>query len=342
MNRLRYRRMLTTALCLCFAITMTAHDFGCRWISSPQPDSTSYVWFRRMYLSDGRPRLARLAVASTGFYRVYVNAMNVGTAFFYPQRGQGDTTAVQLSFDITRYLRPDTNVVAIAYAPTFPHISRRQIAVACYGLDHNGTAFSHFSDDSWLCRPANVSLNSDGGETIDGSEHNTTWTTTCFDPALWVSAQPFSEQEAPLADNSRRPFPTPFRPLPAFGLLPSAYTAPVVSQIVNDTHADWAESSADSLSVIHRQTIGDSIIVTLPAGFYGCFRVTLRGAHRGETVQIGQTQYICRGDLDEQACAVFAMQPFGGVIITGDRRFRPSQVTTIEAVVISERNFSPW
>lgn len=175
-------------MALCWLTTLCAQEFGSHWIRIPQPDSLSHVWFRQTYVEDGLPLEARVTVASPGYYKLYVNECNVGTALFYPPRLQADSQPVAMTFDVTPFLRADTNVVALYYAPSYPHVDSSQVSVQFFGVDASGAPFSRFSDGGWLCRRANSRWTVEGKEHVDGRLHDASWKAAWFNPALWLTA----------------------------------------------------------------------------------------------------------------------------------------------------------
>ncbi len=299
-------------LLLAWAGLATAHaqEFGTHWISFPQPDSTSHVWFRQSYLCHQRPRRATVTVATTGYVKLYVNEFVVGTAAFYPLRADSDRSPKAVTFDVTRYLRNDTNTVAVLYSPALPQADTRQVAVAFYGRMADGSLFSHHSDANWLCRRANSRLNAYGSETIDGRQHNTTWKATAFDTALWLTARQ-----------------QPGRPEEPTTMLRQFY------QATRTTH---------SRSYRYFDVTADTVRYEFGEGWIGGICVTLREARRGEYINIGGMEYICNGDMDEQAYPRFPRQRFRGVLIWGDRFFRRTQITDIMTLETSTRWFDDW
>ena len=217
-----------------------------------------------------------------------------------------------MTFDVTPYLRADTNVVALVYSPTAPSLHRRQIAVTFFGTSHNGKAFSYDSDGNWQCRKANSRLTTDGGEWIDGRAHNTDWKTTAYAAALWQSANSVANDSlstGDMADDS------------ALTAYPLCYEAPTMTHVVSFPYPGGRGREL-------RQTLSD--------GFYGFATATLRGARQGEQIQLGPLTYICNGEMDEQAWPVFATTYAGNIIVEGDNRFRPDQITLLEAVSINK------
>lgn len=308
------------AILSCMMLPVCGRDFNTNWIYAPQSDSISHVWFRRAYLSHGKPRHATITVTSTGCYKLYVNECNVGTALFYPCRRQGNTTAIETTFDVTPYLRPDTNVVALLYSPTALTETRRQIAVNIYGSTRGDSAFCHVSDGSWLCRRANSHITNDGGEFVDGRGHDPSWkTATIYNTALWMHAETgndYAETSLDYAetDNDGSKPQTPF----------SGNAAPFASHIYTFGSADVT------------YTEDDVAALQLANAIYGFPRATIREAKRGEKITIGNLQYICNGQIDEQAFPQFSLNTWRTILITGDKRFRTSQIMNLETVIVAQ------
>lgn len=295
------RMSIAAILLLVVAFSASAQEFNTHWIYAPQSDSLSHVWFRRAYPCNGKPIQASVTVASTGYFKLYVNECNVGTGSSYPMRRNGDSTAVAIEFDVTPYLRRDTNVVAIIYSPTIPSASHRQISVNYNGTSHQGENFCHTSDNSWICRQANSRLTTDGGEAIDGRGHDPSWkAATCTSTALWLNAEKHHG-----------------------GISQDALAS-------NTSHYTWKTSKVTSLSYLRMSQ--NPILVHLASSFWGLVSVTIRNARCGERMRIGNIQYTCRGELDEQAFPQFRLSNISAVSITGDRHFRPRQITDIDMV----------
>lgn len=273
-------------------------DFNTPWIFARQADSLSRVCFRKTFISHGMPRQAILTIATTGYCKVYVNECKIGTAPYIPLRQENDTDAVELTFNVTPYMRGDSNVVAVLYSP-LPHQVRRtqkQIAINLYGIDHERQGFCAQTDASWLCREAYSRITPNGTEIIDGRKRDPQWkAATIYDNALWTQAEEAQGANTPIFAKD--------------------VSLPKISHV--DT---WYEDS------IHGNTI-------LPQNaFYGFFRATLRGARRGEKIKLGNLLYICDGRLDEQAFPEFGAGYRRGISVSG----KASRITTLEMVNIGK------
>lgn len=279
--------------------TAMASDFNTPWIYAQKTDSHARLLFRKVYLFQGKPRQASLSIATTGYCKVYVNECKIGTAPYIPLRFCNDTNAVRLTFDITPYLRGDSNVVAVLYSP-LPRQKverQKQIAISFYGTDHQGHVFSLVSDSSWLCREAWSRIAEDGTETIDQRKRDPQWKAASIqDIAMWMPASAASKTTA------------------------SKYESGACQPIVSHVDTWYADSIRSSQ-------------ITLPNAFYGFFRATIRGARKGQRIRLGQLLYICDGTMDEQAYPEFGATYTGGLSITGKKRL----INTLDMVSIEKR-----
>lgn len=285
---------------LSWMATLCAQEYAMHWIGAPQPDSLSHVWFRQAYLEQGRPQQASVTVTSTGCYKLYVNACNVGTAVLYPPRESHSDRPVSMTFDVTPYLRSDTDVVALCYAPAYPHVDSCQVSVLFFGVDSAGRAFSRASDGDWLCRRANSRWTLEGGEVVDGRYHDPSWKTAWFNLALWLPAER-------RRDGGRRP------------VTYLSADAPLLHHVHTDGYRFF---DRDSMGVTY--DFGDA--------FHGLLRLTLREARRGEHIFYDGMDYICSGEMDEQVFPVFRMGDYRRIRVTGDSRFRRDHVVGVEAL----------
>ena len=78
----------------------------------------------------------------------------------------------------------------------------------------------------------------------------------------------------------------------------------------------------------------DTITYDFGLGFIGFARVTLRGVRKGERIFIGNMEYICSGQLDEQACLRFTTMPVRKLTIYGDNKFRADHIVNVEGISI--------
>lgn len=295
------RRLLVIISCMLSTLMAMAQEYNLRWISSPSVDSTAQIWFRNQYVHHKKIKKAYVCIATTGYADLYINRRNASCNYLAPYRQPYSDYPVSTTYDITRFSRPDTTTIAVWYSPSYPHINNRQLSLIYYGTYQDGSSFSFASDDSWLCRPSCSQFNSKGSETIDGRIDKNEWKANQInDLALWQGCkkQPISSSEYPHS---------------------------------TDNHTNTIESI---IPYCYFDIEKDTITYVFGLGFIGFARVTLRGARKGERIFIGDMEYICSGQLDEQACLRFTTMPVRELTIYGDKKFRADHIVNVEGISI--------
>ena len=285
-----------------YVLSVSAQEFDNHWITYPTVDSTSQIWFRQTYISKKRPVNAKITVITTGYCDVYVNEFNVNTDFLVPYRNNETNNPISLTYDITRFLRSDSNTIAILYAPSHACIEQHQISITYYGKNWQGKNFAHFSDKNWLCHLADHSLSADGTESQDGSFYPFNWKSNSFDPACWLPTVAVSNSKKPNSVNYS-----------------SFYPATKMDKIIVPKYFDLK---------------GDSVCYEFGKGFYGTLRVTLRDCKKGEKIIVDDSEYTCNGMMDEQINQRFPKYHGNRIFIHGDGKFKREQIQRIEAILI--------
>lgn len=317
------------------ASTATAGDFDCRWLSHPTPDDTSHVWFSRTIVTSEKdmPRAAYIRVATTGRFVLYVNGRNVSTALFTPDRQKGDTAVAAIAYDVQRFLRTDTNTIALLYCPSMR--TRRQVSVCFYGVAADSSHFAVSGTDrpcfalngnaGWLCRHADTWQTHDGGEAMNRNLYPYRWTDANQPLALWQAVKETSTSQ-PLNTTPPQPLNT---------------TTPLSSEDIcgyNPLRINPLVDNAARISRIYTPLLteqsGDTLTVHLVPNRRHLIRVTLRGCRRGERIRIGNLQYVCTGEMDEQAFTRFSPTDQNTVTISGDRHFCCEQVQEVESICL--------
>ena len=323
------------------ASTATAGDFGCRWMSHPAPDDTSHVWFRRTLVTEEQdmPRTAYIHVATTGRFVLYVNGRNVSTALFTPDRTPNDTTVMAISYDVRRFLRPDSNTIALLYCPSTR--TRRQVSVSFYGIAADSSHFATNDTDGWLCRHADTWQTHDGGEAMNRNTYPYRWTDTDQPLALWQAVEQISTYQpintSPPQHNttstSQHHNTTPPQHLNTLPLL-SAEDICGYSPVRINPLVDNAAHMRRIYTPLFTEQSADTLIVHLVPNERHLIRITLRGCRRGERISIGNLHYVCTGEIDEQAFARFTPTSSNTIIITGDSHFQSEQVQEVESICL--------
>ena len=355
------------------ASTATTGDFDCRWLSHPTPDDTSHVWFSRTIVTSEKdmPRAAYIRVATTGRFVLYVNGRNVSTALFTPDRQKGDTAVAAIAYDVQRFLRTDTNTIALLYCPSMR--TRRQVSVCFYGIAADSSHFAVSGTDrpcfalngnaGWLCRHADTWQTHDGGEAMNRNLYPYRWTDANQPLALWQAVKETSPSQ-PLTTTTphhlNTPTPQPLNTTPPQPLntttpqhistsqhlnttppQPLNTTTPLSSEDIcgyNPLRINPLVDNAARISRIYTPLLneqsGDTLTVHLVPNRRHLIRVTLRDCRRGERIRIGNLQYVCTGEMDEQAFTRFSPTDQNTVTISGDRHFCCEQVQEVESICL--------
>lgn len=315
------------------ASTATAGDFGCRWMSHPAPDDTSHVWFRRTFVIEEQdiPRTAYIHVATTGRFVLYVNGRNVSTALFTPDRTPNDTTVMAISYDVRRFLRPDSNTIALLYCPSTR--TRRQVSVSFYGIAADSSHFATNDTDGWLCRHADTWQTHDGGEAMNRNTYPYRWTDTDQPLALWQAVEQISTSQHLNLSTPHHHNTTPPQHLNTLPLL-SAEDICGYSPVHINPLVDNAAHIRRIYTPLFTEQSTDTLIVHLVPNERHLIRVTLRDCRRSEHISIGNLHYVCTGEIDEQAFARFTPTSSNTIIITGDSHFRSEQVQEVESICL--------
>lgn len=360
--------LFITSAATAAASTATTGDFDCRWMSHPAPDDTSHVWFSRTIVTSEKdmPRAAYIRVATTGRFVLYVNGRNVSTALFTPDRQKGDTAVAAIAYDVQRFLRTDTNTIALLYCPSMR--TRRQVSVSFYGIAADSSHFAVSGTDrpcfalngnaGWLCRHADTWQTHDGGEAMNRNLYPYRWTDANQPLALWQAVEESSTPQ-PHNTSTQHLNTTPHNHTTSLNTSTSQHnnitTTPQhisTSQHLNTINTLSSEDicgysplrtnplvdNAARISRIYTPLLteqsGDTLTVHLVPNRRHLIRVTLRGCRLGERIRIGNLQYVCTGEMDEQAFTRFSPTDQNTVAICGDRHFCCEQVQEVESICL--------
>lgn len=304
-------REIMISLLSLIVYNLSAQSFRPQWISFPEVDSISQIWFRQTYITAQRPILANVHIITTGQIELYVNGYNVSTDTRLPYREYNDRTKpICMSFNVTRFLHSDSNTIAVWYSPSYPHIESKQISLNYNGMMPDGEKFSYNADNEWICRKANISLTTDGEEEFLSPSNDAVWNYSEYEPACWLRAQQQDIDSISTILHQE-----------------SFYKSRHVTRIIKP---ECYEISRDSIG--YRFT----------PNFQGYIRITLREAKKGEKIDISGLKYICNGNNDEQAYRKFTEKYCSNIIVSGDKRFRKSQIQSIEGIEINTYFHANW
>ena len=345
----------TAAVATGAAQTATVGDFDCRWMSHPAPDDTSHVWFSRTIVTSAKemPRAAYIRVATTGRFVLYVNGRNVSTALFTPDRQKGDTAVSTIAYDVQRFLRTDTNTIALLYCPSMR--THRQVSVCFYGIAADSSHFAVSGTDrpcfalngnaGWLCRHADTWQTHDGGEAMNRNLYPHRWTDANQPIALWQAVEESSTSQPHNTTPQRHNITTPHNHTTYLNTSTQQHNNITTTSLSSEDICGYSPlrpnplvDNAARISRIYTPLLteqsGDTLTVHLVPNRRHLIRVTLRGCRRGERIRIGNLQYVCTGEMDEQAFTRFSPTDQNTVTISGDRHFCCEQVQEVESICL--------
>ena len=307
MHRLIYLLLLISC------VSIHAQQFGTEWMTSPFPCDSSCLWFRRTFISeatDAQPMRAAVCIATDSRFILYVNGRNVTTSLLMPGSTQADNSTVAVTLDVTRFLRPDSNTVAILLSPG------KHLSACFFGTGTRHQPFADAATEGWLCHAASTSLTANG-ELMDSRTDSLSPAYGDMVLAQWLPAAAASPADTPPTDYG-------MAAESIFGYSSKSYN------ILTDNclHAHTIlHPSLEHIDTRHA-------VYTYAYGFCGFVRVTLRGCQRGERINIGNLTYICSGEMDEQAFTRFCPIYTRRITISGDRWFNTGQIQEVEVICI--------
>lgn len=282
-----------------------SQDWGLHWISCPTAEPTDQVWFRRTLLFDAKPASAHLTIATKGKYILYMNGYNVSTDVLLPYSPNGNDTVSVTTYEVARFMRADTNVVAVWYSPSVKYTDK-QLSLTLWGTTEQGGTFAYSTNGTWLCRTANGKTTVNGDEIINGTTYLRDWNRSDFSIMGWLPAKET----------------TGYSPSPIV-ITPLIHTAERITRIYRYMYFD---------------DYGKDIAYTFPRRFDGWVRVTLRNMQRGDTISVNGLRYVCNGEMDEQACRRFTKSQSNIAVISGDSLLsRENNIMNVEAINIEPR-----
>lgn len=292
-------RFATFITFLFWVLNSYTQEFSTHWISYPTPNDSSEILFSRTYITKKCNKKAILTFASKGRIKVFFNERNISQDITFSNPTPQKIYIV--SYDVTRYLYPDTNTIAVWYAPDTNSEISQQLSLEYYGEDADGQDFYHQTDGSWLCHALPKSFTKGEKECFNANAYANDWKASDHDRKKWLhplgaysNASPDSLINVPLNNRNDKLYRI-LKPINSY-------------KDTSGVHYDFGRS------------------------FRGTIRLTLREARKAETIHIDNFTYICNGELDEQAFRRFSSARQRVITIWGDKHFKPNQITNIEGL----------
>lgn len=293
------RFIINTYLVLFWALNSFSQELGTHWICYPLPNDSSEVLFCHTYVSQGKPRQATLSFTSPGKLRVYVNERNITQALYFSN--PNTSTVATQTYDVTRLMRPDSNIVAVWYAPTPNQPISKQLSLEYYGKDAKGRDFYHKADGEWQCHLLEGCYIKEEEEHFDARSYDNNWKATDYDRSQWLSPLGASEGERPLL-------------------------------LTADMYSCHNCQLRQLLLPSYSQKTEEGITCNFERAYKGTIRLTLREAKKGETIRTRGLTYTCNGEMDEQAFRRFTYSTDRSFTILDDCESKKAQIMSIEGL----------
>lgn len=295
------KRLIIYFILLHWVLNSFGQEFGTHWISYPFPNDSSEVFFRHTYITKERPQQASISIICTGKFKLYINERNISRSLMINSMDK-DTLLTQ-TFNISQYLRADSNIIAVWYAPSKGTSFGKQLSLDYYGIDSKGKPFYHKADGEWSCQLVPGCYINDDKEAFNAKAFNKDWNSTAYTPTTWLHPTgSFSNNSMSLKE--RIPYPPQYR----------------LSKIIHPVNT-YTDSS------------GYHIDFGRP--FFGFIRVTFRGTKRGTPININDYHYICNGEMDEQAFCRFRFKHQRTYLLSGSKDFKQKMITNIEGLELT-------
>lgn len=290
---------------------LKAQECSSLWLSCNNAEIGQQVLYSYTYKDLPQLSGASVVIATDGYFRLFVNGQLVSYPS-YPfvrapyREGVEKTKIISTVLDISRFLRNDKNTVSVLCSPIDPN-SRTGFSLRFIGYTRSGKVQSFNADELWLCRPIEARISDYHSENIN---------------ALKVAN--ISELQGQKQIMAWLPVNMIYRNL-FFETKASTYE--YVNKVIKPLR-----------SFIDKDKKG--ILYDFGSSFYGQLRVTIRDAKPGQKISIAGSNYICKGIWDEQFIAHFSSSWYRNVHISGDRNFRPNQVTVVEGLQIAPKTIN--
>lgn len=292
-------RYITIITAFIWVLDSFAQEFGTHWISYPIPNDSSEVLFCQTYTTKGKPQQALLSFSSCGFLKVFVNERNITQDITFCNR-ESHIICIQ-TYDVTHFLRPDSNTIAVWYAPIKGTTTSKQLSLEFYGKDNCGKVFFHKTDGDWKCQKLESCYLKDNKENFNALQYNNGWKATDYKRDTWVS------------------------PLGTYN-----FSSDYITSCSPSDHKNYRLSNI--LTPLYTYTDSIGLHCDFGREFTGTIRVTLRETRTGEILHTNNLIYVCKGEIDEQLFHHFSVHRNRIITIQGDKYFQNNQVTNIEAL----------
>ncbi len=289
------------------------------FICHPTAEKGEEVWFHSILPINKLPDSASISISTTGFVLVYVNGRNATTATLWPYRPNNMQGVASQDIDITCLLSYGRNVISIWYAPclqpfhpsssflgnTFTassqgyHIGDCQISVCITTVTEGKEQRFCDTERDWLCSIAAGKMTRKG-EDYDAMAYQQDWKSFIYAVTpLWIGAEK------------------------------SMLSHPILNDIPDIPLR--ARKIFEPISVYESN---DTIRCYFPLGAEGQIRLTIRGARKGQEIDVNGMRYRCIGKMDEQFFTRFTTVKTDSIIITSRDGTKLPELADAEIIML--------
>ena len=289
------------------------------FICHPTAEKGEEVWFHSILPINKLPDSASISISTTGFVLVYVNGRNATTATLWPYRPNNSPGIASQDIDITTLLSYGRNVISIWYAPCLQPLSQTsgsignafatqyqgyqtgdcQISVCITTVTEGKEQRFCNTERDWLCSIAAGKMTRKG-EDYDAMAYQQDWKSFIYAVTpLWIGAEKSMLSHPILND------------IPDIPLRARKIFEPISVYESNDTTRCY-----------------------FPLGAEGQIRLTIRGARKGQEIDVNGMRYRCIGKMDEQFFTRFTTVKTDSIIITSRDGTKLPELADAEIIML--------
>ena len=304
------------------------------FICHPTAEKGEEVWFHSILPINKLPDSASISISTTGFVLVYVNGRNATTATLWPYRPNNSPGIASQDIDITTLLSYGRNVISIWYAPCLQPLSQTSGSIGNAFTTHSditsdrennafATQYQGYqtgdcqisvcittvtegkeqrfcnTERDWLCSIAAGKMTRKG-EDYDAMAYQQDWKSFIYAVTpLWIGAEKSMLSHPILND------------IPDIPLRARKIFEPISVYESNDTTRCY-----------------------FPLGAEGQIRLTIRGARKGQEIDVNGMRYRCIGKMDEQFFTRFTTVKTDSIIITSRDGTKLPELADAEIIML--------
>lgn len=301
------------------------------FICHPTAEKGEEVWFHSILPINKLPDSASISISTTGFALVYVNGRNATTATLWPYRPNNSLGIASQDIDITTLLSYGSNVISIWYAPCLQPLSPTLGSIGNAFTTHSDSisdrennAIATHSDSTSDRENNDVATQYQGSQTGDCQISVCITTVTegkkqrfCNTERDWLCSiaagkmtRKGEDYDAMAYQQDWKSFIYAVTPL-WIGAEKSMLSHPILNDIPDIPLR--ARKIFEPISVYESN---DTTRCYFPLGAEGQIRLTIRGARKGQEIDVNGMRYRCIGKMDEQFFTRFTTVKTDSIIIT--------------------------